>query len=78
MFITIKGVAQSNTFSKLYPLKPFPSSVFFAVLVSDTAYFITGIAADSVPPYGTKPEKDSLGKITYVKFEESYNINRKT
>ncbi len=24
------------------------------------------------------PEKDSLGKITEIKFEESYNINRKT
>lgn len=24
------------------------------------------------------PEKDSLGKITDIKFEESYNINRKT
>lgn len=50
LFATIKSNTQSKTFSKLYPLKPFPSSVFNAVLVTDTAYFITGIVADSVPP----------------------------
>lgn len=69
LFATIAGNTQSNTFSKLYPLKPFPSSVFNAVLVSDTAYFITGIVADSVPPYGTKPlfvRTDTQGNIEIV------------
>lgn len=69
LFATIEGNTQSNTFSKLYPLKPFPSSVFNAVLVTDTAYFITGIVADSVPPYGTKPlfvRTDKQGKIEIV------------
>ncbi|MBK8626872.1 MAG: T9SS type A sorting domain-containing protein [Saprospiraceae bacterium] len=69
LFTTIEGNAQSETFSKLYPLKPFPASVFNAVLVSDTAYFITGIVADSVPPYGTKPlfvRTDTNGNIEIV------------
>lgn len=44
-----------QTFSRLYPLPPYPVSIFNAVLITDTAYFITGISADTIPPFGTRP-----------------------
>ena len=73
--------AQSNTFSKLYPLKPFPSSVFNAVLVTDTAYYMTGVVSDSLPPFNPKPifvRSNTDGNIQVIKMYKDGSKNYET
>jgi len=63
--------SQNNTFIKLFPLKPLPASVFNAVLVTDTAYFMIGVVSDSISPYGAKPlfvRTDTDGNIEVQKM----------
>jgi hypothetical protein len=81
IYIAISGQVFTQTFSRLYPLSPYPASVFNAVLVTDTAYFITGIVADSVPPYGTKPlflRTDTNGDIEVLTVHYDQEKNYET
>lgn len=45
--------AQPKTIHKLFSFSPYPTSVFNSVVVTDSCYYISGIIADSLPPYRT-------------------------
>jgi len=76
-----KMYAQTSTFIKLYPLKPFPAAVFNGILVTDTAYFMIGIVSDSISPYGVKPlfvRTDTDGNIEVQKMHKDGNKSYET
>ena len=43
--------AQSNTFSKLYPLNPLLSSTFTSIEIDDNSYYIIGVGSIDAPGY---------------------------
>jgi len=45
--------AQSNTFSKLYPLKPLLASVFTSIEIDDNSYYVVGVGSIDSPGYPT-------------------------
>lgn len=76
----IYGKTQT-TYSKLYPLKPYPAANFNAVLATDTAYFMIGVVSDSLPPYHPKPifvRTDTDGNIQVVKMYKDGSKNYET
>lgn len=76
----IYGKTQT-TYSKLYPLKPYPAANFNAVLATDTAYFMIGVVSDSLPPYHPKPifvRTDTDGNVQVVKMYKNGSKNYET
>lgn len=70
-----------NTYSKLFPLKPFPAANFNAVLITDTAYFMIGVVSDSLYPFHPKPifvRTDIDGNIQVIKMYKDGNKNFET